>query len=167
MIDYLDAIQPLIKRETTKGNPIKVDPEDEDLLIYKWSESSAGYPANSVKGQYYYLHRVVMERQLQRSLSPKELVDHINGDIRDVRRSNLRLATDSNNKANSKHRSRKSKFRGVYQDTRGRQKQFRAYITVDNQHISLGYFHTPEEAAKARDAAAKKIFGEFARLNHE
>jgi hypothetical protein len=167
MNNYLDAIQPLIKRETTKGNPIKVDPEDEDLLIYNWSESSRGYPANSIKGQYYYLHRAVMERKLQYALNSMEFVDHINGDIRDARRSNLRLATDSNNKANSKDRPRKSEFRGVYRDVRGRQKQYRACISVNGRQMSLGYFHTPEEAAEARDRAAKKIFGEFARLNHE
>lgn len=44
---------------------------------------------------------------------------------------------------------------------------WRAYITVKGRQVSLGYFHTEEAAARARNAGAIRYYGTSARLNTE
>ncbi len=89
-----------------------------------------------------YLHRLVTN-------APKGLlVDHIDRDTKDNRRQNLRLCTPAQNVLNSVERADcTSGYKGVdkyWNKWRARFKE---------QH--LGLFDTKEEAAKARDEAAK------------
>ncbi len=88
------------------------------------------------------------------------VVDHINGSGLDNRRKNLRLATQSQNTANS--RIKRAQYRGVYPRPSG---SFEAKIVNRPNFHFLGTFATATEAAQAYDAAAKRIYGEFARLN--
>jgi hypothetical protein len=93
------------------------------------------------------------------------LVDHRNNNTLDNRRDNLRLATPSQNRINSRRDKSKtsSRFIGVSLE-KGRGKWL-AYINYDGKRIHLGRFDSETEAAKAYDAAARKYHGEFARLN--
>lgn len=84
--------------------------------------------------------------------------DHISRDRLDNRRSNLRWATKKQNGANMQPRPNSSGYRGV--SRRGTRKKFQAIIT-----LHLGTFDTAEEAARAYDAKAREIWGEFATLN--
>ena len=89
-------------------------------------------------------------------------VDHINGDGLDNRRSNLRLATHAQNMRNRREQTNNSSgFRGVSRHNR----RWRASISVGNKDRHLGYYDDPIEAARAYDAAALELSGEFARLN--
>ncbi len=90
-------------------------------------------------------------------------VDHKNGNGLDNRRSNLRLATSSENGYNRMPQS-VCGLKGVDFD---KQKQkFRARIQFDcGKQIWLGHFNTPIEAAHAYDKAALELHGEFARIN--
>ena len=104
------------------------------------------------------LHRLIMD-------APKGLlVDHENGDSLDNRRSNLRLATHSQNQCNRrKRKNTSSRFRGVY--FRKENRKWAAFISVAGKKIFLGYFDSEIQAAKTYDEAAGKYRGEFARLN--
>lgn len=91
-------------------------------------------------------------------------VDHIDGDGLNNSRGNLRLATNAQNIA-AQHRSRAgctSKYRGVCVDERG---GWRAQIMARGVKENIGVFGSEEEAARAYDAAAKRLHGEFASLN--
>jgi hypothetical protein len=93
------------------------------------------------------------------------LVDHRNGDGLDNRRSNLRLATHSQNQCNKLKIKTKatSKYVGVnFDKSRG---QWAARIRHNNKEIWLGRFDSEIDAARAYDQAAMKYHGEFARLN--
>jgi hypothetical protein len=104
------------------------------------------------------MHREIMQ--------PPEgvLVDHKNGDTLDNRRSNLRLATHTQNMQNRrKRKNTASKYVGMWRDKE--RNQWAVRLTFNKKKIWLGRFDSEIEAAKAYDRAAKKYFGEFARLN--
>lgn len=83
----------------------------------------------------------------------------------DNRRCNLRLATHQENCFNIRKRDgTSSKYKGVYFDTQNA-RTWRARIARDGKRRHLGSFRSEVEAAKAYDAAAKELFGEFAWLN--
>ncbi len=135
---------------------------DKDILPslqgYTWSEDKGGYLRAWIKGESIHAHNIILER-------PKNSVaDHINRNIRDNRRCNLRTVTRQHNKANSGvPKNNKSGFKGV--SFYSKYQKYRAYIKVDYKHIFLGYFETPGEAANAYDVAAIKYFGNYALTN--
>lgn len=104
-----------------------------------------------------FMHRLVCE------VPEGEVPDHKNGDGVDNRRCNLRAATFTQNAVNARHRYNKTGYRGVtVASSSGR---FVARTRDGGRNIPLGAYATPEEAARAYDAAARRLHGEFARLN--
>jgi hypothetical protein len=105
-----------------------------------------------------YMHRLIL------GASPSVHVDHRNGNGLDNRRANLREATPSQNQQNKIRLSRNtSGYRGV--TLHKRTGKWQATIGHQRRFLYLGLFATPEEAAKAYDTAALRLFGEFARPN--
>lgn len=109
------------------------------------------------------LHRLVMDAPEDR------VVDHIDQDPLNNRKSNLRLATMAENVANTGARQSTRDgdptcgFKGV--SLCRRSGRYRAQIFIEGKSRSLGYFDSPEQAAKVYDAAAFDTWGEFAVLN--
>jgi hypothetical protein len=102
-------------------------------------------------------HRVIWK--MVHGTDPNQ-IDHINGDSLDNRLENLREATPAQNSRN-RGRARKTDYRGVHRSGNC----WRALIRVDGRLIPLGTFRDPEAAYAAYVAAARKHFGEFARLD--
>lgn len=90
-------------------------------------------------------------------------VDHKNGNSLDNRRSNLRIAGQSNNMAAADFPPGRSGFRGVHWNSRAG--RWHAQVKVNQKKIGLGLFDDPVKAARAYDAAAIEAFGEFANPN--
>lgn len=144
--------------------------DDDDLfllLLYRkpWINEN-GYVVMCPRGKGHTktvrLHRIVMQ-------APTGMeVDHINGIRTDNRKENLRLCTTAENRRNSRIRNDgKSGYKGVsfFSNPQKRKKRWEAYINVDGKRIKLGYFKTAIEAARAYDTAAKKHFGDYAKIN--
>lgn len=89
-------------------------------------------------------------------------VDHKNGNGLDNYLRNLRIATRAQNCGNAnKPATNNSGFKGVYFNKQN--KNWVANIGRPTKY--LGSFTTPEDAARAYNAAAKKRYGKFAKLN--
>ena len=92
-------------------------------------------------------------------LGRMDLCDHINGNKMDARRSNLRIATPSENNYNRFRSARnKSGFKGVYLSPDG---HYVVNIGVDNKPEYIGQWRSLREAAIAYNIAATDRFGEF------
>jgi hypothetical protein len=87
-------------------------------------------------------------------------VDHRDEDKLNNRRSNLRLATRSQNKMNEgPHRNNRSGARGVsWESQTGK---WRATLRIDGRRLSLGRFSDLAEAKRAYERAARKFHGKF------
>ena len=93
---------------------------------------------------------------------PNGEIDHINSDPTDNRIANLRIATSSGQRMNSRRRSdNTSGTKGVWYDKR--RSKWIAEVMVDGKKHHIGQFATLLEAKGARIAAAERLHGEFAR----
>jgi len=91
-------------------------------------------------------------------------VDHESRDGLDNRRHNLRLATCSQNKANTtRYDTNRSGFKGVY--WKAKRHLWEAQICHQGVLHYLGYFTSAEDAARAYDRQARALFGSFACCN--
>ena len=93
------------------------------------------------------------------------VVDHVNGNGLDNRRSNLRLASVAQNAANkfNSPNQRAGRAKGVtWNRSAGR---WQAAIGHAGKVHYIGLFGSEEEASSAYDAEASRRFGEFANLN--
>lgn len=146
------------------GNLALVDQADafmvESVSWYEARRDGCTYAVGKAGdgGRLEYMHRLIVGAKVG------EVVDHINHDGLDNRRSNLRVCTQRENLRNRDRKSCNSGtgYLGVYPNGHGR---FRARLRHEGKFISLGTFDTAEEAARVRDAAALELFGEFAGLN--
>jgi hypothetical protein len=94
---------------------------------------------------------------------PQREIDHEDLDRTNNRFKNFRPATRSQNNAARAVKPRELP-KGVSRLKRGGAKPFRAQCSRRGETIHLGCFATPEEAAAAYAAAAKRAFGVFARV---
>ena len=114
----------------------------------KLSLGSHGY-AQMWDGQVSLVHRWVM------GAKPRDgkIVDHINGNKLDNRRSNLRIVDASGSSQNVSGRGR-SRFRGVYPTRSGR---WQARVKFQGMVHYLGNYATEEEAAAVAEAKRREL----------
>lgn len=105
------------------------------------SIGSHGYAQLWERPRVMLLHRWAMD--VQPGTGYRVIVDHINRQVLDCRRSNLRLVTPSASNLNRSVRPRDLPV-GVYRTRGGR---FTAGLQRNRRMIHLGTFNTPEEAA--------------------
>jgi hypothetical protein len=141
-----------------------VDDEDFDNLNkYKWhiqKSKYVNYARRTENGKPVLMHRFIMG-----VTDPKILVDHRKGDGLNNQRSNLRIATRSQNNTNRlRYKNLTSKYRGVsWSNQNG---DWRAQIRLNTKKINLGGFEKEEDAARAYNEAAIKYHGDFAITNN-
>lgn len=150
-----------IKYIEIKSKQFRLDDEDYELISgFNWHLDTFGYPKyrdNSL-GKTWSIHRML--------LNPPDgmVVDHIDGDIYNNQKANLRVCTMQENLYNRKKQDfTSSEYKGVCWNKRDR--KWRAYLNHKGKRISLGSYEKEKEAAEAYNTKALELFGEYARLN--
>lgn len=109
-----------------------------------------------VNGEWWKLHNFI--------LNSRELIDHKDRNGYNNQKSNLRLATKSENAMNSKLRVDNSS--GIKGISWSEEKQkWHAYINLNGKRKFLGYFINIEDAVKVRLKNEIEQFNEFANLD--
>lgn len=142
----------------TNGVAIVDDDDYEWLKKHSWTRVKNGYVKLVIHAG---LTAMAMHRAIIKAKNG-EIVDHINGDPLDNRKSNLRICTNQQNLFNrGKQKNNTTGYKGV-SFSNGK---FRSKTVLNGKSKHLGSFDNAVDAAKAYDEFAKKHHGEFARLN--
>ena len=129
---------------TINGQSVIIDPEDYYIICSKKWQIVNGYARRHLsvkdgKRVYLYMHHEILGFVPKKGL----VIDHINRNRLDNRKSNLRVVTHSKNSINISNGVRK---RGVTFYHKNRSNPWRARIGQRN----IGYFNTYEDAVRAR-----------------
>lgn len=148
------------------------DKEDYDLLKqctwysmkYKYMRTNISTKSNdegTVSKKMVLMHQYIMHEHGLLT-SKNQIVDHINGNPFDNRKENLRVATMSQNKMNSKmYKNNTTGCKGVtFHKQSGK---YVASISVDKKYIRIGTFSSFEDAKAARLKAEQKYFKQYAK----
>lgn len=148
----------------TRGASTKVSPEDfEYLSQFSWCLGAKGYATKALPRQGSPQKRIRLHNLL---LNPPKgmLVDHINRDVLDNRRENLRLVTLEQNQQNAGVRKdSQSGFKGVSWNSHDR--CWIATCQANNKRRFLGRFNDKLDAATAYNFAAHELHGPYAVFN--
>lgn len=117
-----------------------------------------GYRKIAIAKKYYFAHRLIW--MYHRGWMP-EALDHKNGIRDDNRMSNLRPATQMENRWNSRRlRTTSTNVKGVYKRANG---AYEAHVCANYKRYYLGRFVRKSDAARAVTAARKALHKTFAR----
>lgn len=149
----------------TQGKVALVDDEDfESLNAYKWCASKHHNTFYAVRTTIRVGGKQTKVRMHWDIMDGKS-IDHIDHDGLNNQRANLRFCTNSQNLMNTRKQDNTSSvYKGVswYKRTG----KWLAQIQINNKGISLGYFDSEIDAAKAYNNKAIEFFCEFANLNN-
>jgi hypothetical protein len=145
-----------LKRSEDIKKSMVVDDDDRHLLEKHIVHASTqmGYPAVTIDGKNVYFHHLIL---------PKKkgfVVDHINRNVLDARKSNLRYCSPSENIRNSKlSKTNKSGYKGIRMHE-GTGKWI-VQVRFEGKTRHVGLFKSIEDAIQARLEVAKALFGEY------
>jgi hypothetical protein len=130
--------------ELTNGLKCFVDDEDfERVSKFNWYISNNGYARTCMKGKkFVQMHRFIL------NAGQYDVVDHINRNPLDNRRSNLRLADKRINSLNrGLRRDNKTGVKGVRMHPQG---TYTPYTFYQGKQLSWGTYKTLDEAVAVR-----------------
>ncbi len=140
-----------------------VDNEDfEYLSQFRW-RNIFGY---AVKSKTKSMPGIRMHRILVKCPNGK-VVDHINGDRLDNRKSNLRIGTQSQNSMNKQApKNNTSGYKGVTKKVIRGKVVYDSQIQIEGKRFYIGRYSSAEVAGASYNKIAKEVYGEFAYLNN-
>jgi len=154
--DYAECIT--YNKNFEPNGKVKFDLDDYEKLkndkVYICNHNGKFYAVISSKNLHkIFAHRFVMNIHKE-EYSIDKVIDHINGDTLDNRKSNLRICHHKNNMKNIR---KENKIVGV----NIRDGKFLAKLMNNYKYYNLGCFDTYEEAVLARITKEKELCGEY------
>ena len=149
--------------QLTQGFVAMVDDEDfEQLNAFNWCAHKSYRKWYAMRGTSSPQFQIKMHQQL---LPGASRIDHKDGNGLNNQKNNLRAASHGDNIANAPKKRGKygSRYKGVYRQDGAWRARLRAPARGEDR--SLGLFSSEKAAALAWDAAARKVYGEFACTN--
>lgn len=146
-----------LKIITARGKEILADVDDADKLMrYSWCVSVQGYAVANIGTRVVKMNRYILGLDECKG----KIVDHINRNKLDNRKSNLRFCTLKENARNvTVAKNSKTQVLGVRKTDHGK---FNVRIVADGVEHHIGNYDTIEEAVQARHEAELKYHGAFA-----
>lgn len=167
-----------MKKEITADVVRSLLDYNEESGVFTWSVNclkSPGMPAGNMDSKGYMrinINKLGYKKTHRLAwlyvygMWPNGHIDHINGIRNDNRICNLRIASFEQNSRNIKvHSDGKSGYKGVTFN-KGCKKWQVQICQGGGKYKYIGVFPDPEDAARAYDAAALELYGEFANTNH-
>lgn len=154
-----NSVEMIIESKVHGIVKVKIDKEDMEkcskLTWHYAKNKDSKYIQTRIKGKMIKLHRYIMNMN-----NSNLVVDHINRNPLDNRKSNLRICSYKENSFNKSIRvDNTSGIPGVsFHKTN---KKWRAKIKYNNLTIHLGYFEDINEALINRRVAEEILFGEY------
>ncbi len=107
--------------------------------------------------------RIEMSRLIM-GAGPGTVVDHINGNSLDNRKSNLRICTQAENSLNKRYQGRgTSRFRGVYWSEK--RAKWIVQVWLNKKRKYIGQFNSLKDAIASRRSAERFYYGQYAHRN--
>lgn len=121
----------------------KSDKEIAEKIFWRKTEYGYARGKNPSTGKDVLLHKHITQT------TKETVIDHINRNKLDCRRSNMRIADSQINSLNrNPPRNSLTGYKGVSFDVRSG--KYKAYIKIDRKQFNLGLFDTPERAYQER-----------------
>lgn len=142
------------------GKSVLVDAEDYHLVsCYAWHITGDGYVQSYLRGSGRKNQKSMLLHRFLLWAGSDEIVDHINHDLLDNRRANLRIVDASTNQFNRKgaQSNSQSGIRNVtFVPSRNKPSSWRVIVDYKGYHLEK-WFKTREKAAIAAPIMRKKI----------
>jgi hypothetical protein len=125
------------------------------------------YSTQTQRSKTIFAHRIIAAKMLDRPLKPwpSEVISHINKNLLDCSRPNLRIGTLG--EAVTARKTNKTNTASIYRGVslNKNTNKWVAHIKVNGSQTHLGTYSSEADAALAYDTAAEKEFGDLAQLN--
>ena len=156
---YVSKNEYVIGYTSNTNKKFYIDKEEFDnIKKYCWREDAYGYAVTTRNRKNIKMHKLIT------NTTKEEIIDHINNNPLDNRKSNLRICNAQQNVFNSSTpKNNTSGFKGVYWNKS--KNKWEVKIGLNYKNIHIGRFADKEEAIKARVEAEKKLFGEYSNID--
>ena len=151
----------MYNQRNEKIGEFTIDKEDIEKVKYKKWRYAYGHVVTGLpsKGKQRDLSHIILD--FDSKADSKLVIDHIDGDANNNKKSNLRIRTQDDNAINKSFiPSNTSSFTGV--SYRQKRNSFDPEIRKGNIRCHLGYTKTLEEAVYKRYIAENIVFGKYA-----
>ena len=161
-IDGETVVFNVYNKECIKVSEFIIDLDDlEKIKYHKWRIDAYGYIISGQRSEAVRLQRFLLD-----VTEPELVVDHINNNPLDNRKSNLRICTRLENNFNKIDSGRNnSGIMGLYWSSERR--KWCPEIRANNIRVHLGRWDDINEAAVARMHAEKLVFKEYQNYAHK